>query len=583
MTYDRGSKIVGMIEERLGEAAFLDFMRHVYGKYQFRILRVADFQRELEAYTGQSWEEFFQHWLYGTGVCDWAVEKRRDRRPQPAAAASAAIASRTRRSREAVSSRLAQAEAAVQRADVAGLRLAGRRGLPDPHADPSRSCRSWQIDRARRPTSRRCPSTDGQRQPRPRRGHAALASRRRSPSIPTTCCSTATRRTTTGSRESAGDSTPLYTQLEETDVTNAYDRWNLICRAVAVRLVLQRSVVHALADGRRARRRPTGRSTSTAAPTSPTAPTTATSSPAPTRSGITSRCRNTQVGFNVERSAGHARRRTTYRCSRGVLFGRYILTYGSRLYLPPFEYVEAFGTVQNRCLPIPRSDRPARDLFDDRTGPGPALPQELPDAVLGPRGRRSRSTRPTRAACRSSAPTDGFHQLDGQVVHGEVHAGPRSRLLGDHAVPGLAEGHAAGRFACDGAAALPDNGQFFTLGGGDHFRGFDLAERQGSSSGSAASNGGCPWSRTCLGLAAITSSASATSTRALFYDVGDVVRERPLARAGRPCRRRRPARRRRLARPHRTHHAALRRGPDRQRQHAGAILVWDAASVLTHS
>ena len=28
MTYDRGSKIVGMIEQRLGEAAFLDFMRH---------------------------------------------------------------------------------------------------------------------------------------------------------------------------------------------------------------------------------------------------------------------------------------------------------------------------------------------------------------------------------------------------------------------------------------------------------------------------------------------------------------------------------------------------------------------------
>ncbi len=32
--YDRGSKIVGMIEERLGETAFLDFMRTVYQKYQ---------------------------------------------------------------------------------------------------------------------------------------------------------------------------------------------------------------------------------------------------------------------------------------------------------------------------------------------------------------------------------------------------------------------------------------------------------------------------------------------------------------------------------------------------------------------
>src|ERR1700692_3924083 len=54
MTYDRGGKIVGMIEDRLGEDGFFDFMRLVYAKYQYRILRVADFQRELEAYTGRS-------------------------------------------------------------------------------------------------------------------------------------------------------------------------------------------------------------------------------------------------------------------------------------------------------------------------------------------------------------------------------------------------------------------------------------------------------------------------------------------------------------------------------------------------
>src|SRR5262249_55879443 len=49
MAYDRGAKVVGMMEQRLGEAAFLDFMRQVYGKYYFRVLRVADFQREVEA------------------------------------------------------------------------------------------------------------------------------------------------------------------------------------------------------------------------------------------------------------------------------------------------------------------------------------------------------------------------------------------------------------------------------------------------------------------------------------------------------------------------------------------------------
>src|SRR5207244_3401083 len=36
---------------------------------------VADYQRELETYTGRSWEDFFEHWVRGSGMCDWAVER----------------------------------------------------------------------------------------------------------------------------------------------------------------------------------------------------------------------------------------------------------------------------------------------------------------------------------------------------------------------------------------------------------------------------------------------------------------------------------------------------------------------------
>jgi hypothetical protein len=74
MTYDRGAKLLGMIADRLGDAAFMDFMRLVYCKYQFRIIRVTDFQHELEQYTGRSWDEFFGQWFYGKGMSDWAVE-----------------------------------------------------------------------------------------------------------------------------------------------------------------------------------------------------------------------------------------------------------------------------------------------------------------------------------------------------------------------------------------------------------------------------------------------------------------------------------------------------------------------------
>lgn len=73
MTYDRGAKIFNLIEERIGEEALFDFMRLLYAKYQFRILFVADFQKELEYYTGRSWKEFFDRWFYGVGGSDWSL------------------------------------------------------------------------------------------------------------------------------------------------------------------------------------------------------------------------------------------------------------------------------------------------------------------------------------------------------------------------------------------------------------------------------------------------------------------------------------------------------------------------------
>ncbi|HEY7423609.1 MAG TPA: M1 family metallopeptidase, partial [Gemmataceae bacterium] len=87
LTYDKGSRVVGLIEDRLGSTAFLDFMRRVFHRYRYRILRVADFQHELEAYTGRSWEEFFQNWLYGPGLTDWCIEKVKVEPPPKCAAA----------------------------------------------------------------------------------------------------------------------------------------------------------------------------------------------------------------------------------------------------------------------------------------------------------------------------------------------------------------------------------------------------------------------------------------------------------------------------------------------------------------
>src|SRR5258708_569992 len=73
--YDRGSKVFGMIEDRLGEAAFFDFISGLVKKYSWRILTAPQLRAELEAYTGRDWSAFFDRWVYGTGLTDWSVDR----------------------------------------------------------------------------------------------------------------------------------------------------------------------------------------------------------------------------------------------------------------------------------------------------------------------------------------------------------------------------------------------------------------------------------------------------------------------------------------------------------------------------
>ena len=75
---------------------------------------------------------------------------------------------------------------------------------------------------------------------------------------------------------------------------------------------------------------------------------------------------NTQIGFNVERSLG-AYGGGNPNASRGVLFGRYVMMYSDSLYLPPFNYVEAFVGALDRTLPVPRNPAPQLNNFEHQT------------------------------------------------------------------------------------------------------------------------------------------------------------------------------------------------------------------------
>ena len=465
-TYDRGSKIVGLIEERLGEAGFLDFMRHIYAKYQFRILRVKDFQCELEAYTGRSWDGFFQHWLHSGGMCDWSVHQVEiEGRPVKAHAWR-----RTRSKPDGVKVVVhLKQEGGFNEQTTLGFRFGEKDGyqlripiIPDApileledygakvecHVEQDK--KAWVRVEVVLP----CEPTQISIDPdcilldcKPTNNHWKPQVRWRL--------------------------TPLYTQLEETDVTNSYDRWNLIVgpwiygTAYRDPWYTRSPLVGFKATAYRTQEFMAGAFLAYR------------SNDRNLIAGVDALwdhvpLPNTQVGLTIERSLTAFGDETP--STRGILYGRYILLPSSSLYLPPFEYIEAFTGAQNRCLPEPRIRPAGADPFDQRTQVGLHYHKNYMTPYWDAEGGAAVDVTYMHGLPIFGA-NDSFHQAFGQVA--VVKSMPKIECLGDGPVlDWLRDTRWA--FRAGAAAALPDRGQFFSLGGGEQFRGFDLRERQGS-------------------------------------------------------------------------------------------------------
>ena len=231
MCYDKGSRIVGMIEDRLGEENFFDFARIIYSRYRYRILRVKNLKEELEGYTDESWEEFFQYWLYGKRPVGLG-----DRQGTRAAAAVGGVRGGWRLAKPCPN-----AEGLCKLGDAHGLtRVVVYLKQNEQYAEqtgPRLLCRAATVTRSASQSfrkRRRITSTTRRPTSRP----SAIAniawkcccppSRRRSPSIRTRCWWTRTRPTTTGKRRSAFAPRRCTRSSTETDITNSYDRWNVI-------------------------------------------------------------------------------------------------------------------------------------------------------------------------------------------------------------------------------------------------------------------------------------------------------------------------------------------------------------------
>ncbi len=483
MAYDRGSRIVGMIENRLGAAGMLDFMRGVYHKYYFRILRVADFQRELEAYTGHSWEEFFQGWLYKPGMADWRLEDVRldegigDRglgtaqrvvrwfcRVFPVPCSLSPVPCRVtvtlRQKGECgeptvVGFRLDHSETYQVRVPILPPEISSIHGAVqiDDQMAKVETCADGAV-----------------------RVEVVLPCRPTQIAVdPDGVLLDRTRPNNYWKPKPRLRVTPVYSQLEETDLTNAYDRWNVTVgpwlygaayhdpwytRSMMVGLRAGVYRTQEFASGAYLAYRSDDRNMVAGV------------------DGLVDHwpLPRTQVGFNAERSLMSIDGGWEP-CSRAVLFGRYIMTYGTSLYLPPFQYVELFGTWQDRCLPLPEVTEVGAERVDRQALLGLHYHLYYLTPYWNPEGGLALDAT-YQSGFAILGVEHGSQQVFGQVA---TVKGMPSWLgfLGE--VPCLAwllESRWA--FRLFGAAAIPGRGQFFTLGGGEQFRGFDLRERQGS-------------------------------------------------------------------------------------------------------
>jgi hypothetical protein len=264
--------------------------------------------------------------------------------------------------------------------------------------------------------------------------------------------------------------TPLYTQLEESDLMNDYDRWNFIVGpwvyASATRDPwFQRPDYFGLRAGVYRTQEFDG--------------------------GVYAALRSdyrdlvvgvdglidhwpfckTQVGYVVEeRVASPIGTTGPDNAFRAVVYGRYIFQYTSALYLNPMNYAEAFATYQDNPLPFARNyeagaERPGREVAG---GLHYHLDYTTPywDPSAGFRFDATYTGGCTNLPFKGDVP---LHKLESQFTY--MTTPPEGWGY-------LSDTRIALRASVGGA--FPDEGEIFALGGSTLFRGFDLAERQGS-------------------------------------------------------------------------------------------------------
>lgn len=467
--YDRGGKIVGMLEERLGEAAFMDFMRRIHQKYYFKVIRADDFKRELEEYTGKSWDQFFKQWLMQNGMTDWSVVSVNiESVPSPAWALPQQPVKQAQATTEPVketpSKEMFKATVIVrQKAD---------------YDEPTTIGFSFDDGATYKIRVPVVASAGPVKMENPVSSVEPLDDHRVKievmlPAKPNQVCIDPDQ--VLPDSEPANNFwkppvryrlAPFYTFLEETAYTTAYDRLNVIAgpwfygASYADAWFTRATVLGARAGVYRTQEfsggvytgyRTTYRDLATGFDGS------ILNFPFP----------RLDIGFHGEKSIWQITKNSTD-LDRGAIWARYTIDDTASLYSPPMHHVETFASWQQNFLPTPRHTTPTAFGYDQATNVGIHYHIDLLTPYWDPEvGFKLDATYAL------GVPILGqdrvAHQIFGQASW--VQAPPEG--LGWLSQTRLA-------MRAYGAWGWQRDGRMFALGGDMNFRGFDLAERQGS-------------------------------------------------------------------------------------------------------
>lgn len=539
MTYDKGSRIIAAIEQRLGDAAFLDFVKRLYSRYKFRILRVADFRRELEEYTGHSWAEFCDHWLYGSGLSDWMVESVETEGPPSCLDPRKLITPSTGKSKVTV---ILKQKGTFCEQTTLGIGFCSAPGYP------------IRVPILPRAGAYAIEEHGGSFEPLGDNRFKIVLHTDRDPAQvmvdPDLVLVDTDPSNNRWRPEVRWRFTPLYTFLEETDLTAAYDRWNVIfgpwlygamysdpwyTRSTMLGLRVGAVRTAQFYGGGYAAVRQDYRDIVAGV------------------DGIIDHWPypHFQVGYNIER-----RLDTWYagddHATRGVVYGRHIFNYGSSMYLPPMQYLEGFALYEDNFFPEARQIGDADDeraLLRDPIKTNDIRPGER-FKYLSTAGLHYRLNYLTpywnpefgflldlsyQGGVVELDKVEGMNKFTGMFTW--VHAMPDfSGTVSDETEAGkslntalrwAAQSRVA--FRVGGGIAFPDRAQFFALGGPTMLRGFDLTERQGSAVWVASAEWRVPLA-TGLNLDVADHAVGLRSVYgAAFYDVGQAyVQGKPI-------------------------------------------------------